>query len=274
MKHNFPAEYDCGVKRAIGISGIHGLVGSSIAEYAVSQGLETYEIDFRINLLPRPGDVIVFASGDPRKFWAQENPKEFYFKEIQKALEIFSYCKNDNKVVLISTTELNTFEVQLGSKLEPNSSNSSPKRDFSTYATAKLLIELLCKDLLKDFFIARLCGILSHRAKKGTIHDLIFQGKSWISPNSRLQVISDKNLARYILDAAVKKDGIGTFNVVPTGYVYWQEIIDQAKQPLKFQKNCDPTTLIVSNLQLQKLLDYKIDSCSVELDGFFKNAKG
>lgn len=258
---------------AIGISGINGLVGSSLADHAISEGIETYEVDFRKNLLPKTGDVIIMASGDPRKFWAQENPHEYYFKEINQALEIFSYCKERNRLVLISTTELNSFEVKWNSEQGLDLNKESQKFNAFTYKACKSIIELLCMDLMEDFFIARTCGIISHRATKGTIYDLLFKGKSWINPDSQIQLISDSNLARYVFDAAVKTEHIGTFNVVPTGFVYWKDLINQLAQPLLFQKDCDPTKLIVSNYKLQQLLKYEIDSCSEELKKFFQENK-
>lgn len=257
---------------SIGVTGFKGLIGKSIVDYALLMGIKTYEVDFRKKLMPKPGHTVIIASGDSRKFWAQENPVNYFLKEINHAIEVFSFCRdNGNKVVLISTTQLNSLETIL----TPNSLHNVQPKDYkegktSTYSTCKFIIELLCRDLISEYFIARTCGVISKRLKKGTVHDLVVNGRSWVNPESRLQIISDLSLAKYVIDA-VSSDATGTFNLVPNGFITWNDLINRIDRPLLLQKVCQSTHLVVDNAKLRELLKYEIKSCSEELDYFFES---
>lgn len=253
-------------RQIIGIVGINGLVGSAIKRRLVELEHEVYEVDFRRNKKLLPQGSVVIACGNPSKFLAHKNPEKFLEAEIKKHLPILeSASKNKNQVVLISSTEIEL----LSNFKEPNTPEHIKSR-ISAYSYTKLALEYLTSELTLKPFIARLCGVLSDRSHKGSIHDLCKNGNSWINPETEIQLISEDSMAKYLVDGAINKRAYGVFNIVPSGYIAWGKFIEITRSQISFQADNPKYTLVADNGPLRKLLGYPVQNCEAEIIQFVK----
>lgn len=170
------------------VIGARGLVGSAIARYLESKGLEYRKIqkENSSKFIGKSCDILIYANGNAFKYKAKEDP---WFDFEASVASLAGYVNNINfkKFVHISTVDVydNTFSTS--DTMESATINTFK---LSTYGYHKYLAENYVQHFCDDYLIFRLPGLVGKGLTKNPAYDFIHSHKSvMISGSSRLNFI-------------------------------------------------------------------------------------
>ena len=137
----------------------------------------------------------------------------------------------------------------------------------NNYGKNKLISELIIRLYCKKWLIFRPSTIISIKAKKGLLHDLLNSKKVFLNPNSSYSLIRSETIAKIIL--GIKKNN-EIFNISGNGSVKIKELKKKLRSISKFDLNKKNEEYIIETKKINKLLKNPIPMSSAEIGKIIK----
>ena len=180
----------------IGILGSEGFLGSELHSY-FKVNHDVYGIT-RSNYKQNKGeefDIFINANGNSRRYWANNNILEDYEASTSSVYKTFFHFKTEY-YIYISSAEVygshrNLKKINENTVIDPKS--------LCAYGFHKYLSELIVKKYAKKYLILRCSAMIGRNIKKGPFKDLINDKPLFITPDSKLQFITNSEIAKIIM---------------------------------------------------------------------------
>ncbi|KKU89912.1 MAG: hypothetical protein UY21_C0028G0004 [Microgenomates group bacterium GW2011_GWA1_48_10] len=208
-------------KLKIGVLGGKGLLGSALV-LELGNDFETVAID-RENYKDHLGasfDVLINANGNSKRFWANEHiVEDFEASTASVYRSLFDF--NFRKYIYISSSDV----------YEDHSSPTTTKeetvincRNLSPYGFHKYLSEQIVAKNAPDHIILRCSMMIGQNITKGPFFDALHGKPLFITPGSRLQLITVHEVARIVRAVIGGSVSNEVFNVGGTGTFLFERI--------------------------------------------------
>jgi nucleoside-diphosphate-sugar epimerase len=161
----------------IAVLGSNGFIGSAVS----SRLREKHEVvsitrDEYKHFLGSSYDVFVNCNGNSRKFWANNNRKEDFKLSVQSVYE--SLCDfRFKKYIYVSSMDVYV---------------------NNTYGYHKKLAEGIISDATHNCVFLRCSSVIGKGMKKGVVKDIMEEQPVFISPESRIELITNTDIARVV----------------------------------------------------------------------------
>ena len=203
--------------------------------------------------------IFINANGNSSKFLANQSPQYDFDKSINVVFNsIFDF--KFNKYIFISSADV--YE-----NLNSTSENLIINNPRNNYGKNKLISELIIRLYCKKWLIFRPSTIISIKAKKGLLHDLLNSKKVFLNPNSSYSLIRSETIAKIIL--GIKKNN-EIFNISGNGSVKIKELKKKLRSISKFDLNKKNEEYIIETKKINKLLKNPIPMSSAEIGKIIK----
>jgi len=234
----------------IAVIGGEGVLGADLVEYLspfysvtpiTKQNYKFY--------IGQSFDIIVNANGNSKRFWANEHVIEDFMLStatVYKSLFDFKF----KKYIYISSSDV----YENHGRRSLSKENHLPDiKNLSPYGLHKHLSEIIVKKHAKDYLILRCSMILGKNLKKGPIYDIMHNKSLFISKESRLQMITTKEISNVTNFLVKKKKSNEIFNVGGKGTVSFNNISSFFSNPVKFSKSAEKQTYEINVDKLNKM---------------------
>lgn len=181
----------------IGVIGSNGFVGKRIVERLSAIGITRENYD---SMKGEQFDVLVNANGNSRKFWAESHPIEDFEAN---AVWTYRYTQDFKFDSFIQVSSLDVFTQ-------------------GNYSFSKRIAEEIVRRQ-RNYFILRCPAIVGTDMKKGLLYDVMNNKKVFLTPDSRLQFVTDTEIAE-IINIFTQLRGTVSYNVCGFGSVSVDEI--------------------------------------------------
>lgn len=198
-------------------------------------------------------DVVVNANGNSKRFWANENVLEDFdisTVAVYKSIFDFKY----STYIYISSSDVYKDH---SNPLSTSESQLNDLEGLSTYGLHKYLSEIIVKSNCPNYIILRSSMILGKNLKKGPIFDIINNKPLFISPTSRLQMITTYEIANVITFLIDKKIENDIFNVGGKGIVDFKKIQTYFSISITSSKKAETQSYEMNVSKLNRLFPLK-----------------
>lgn len=222
--------------KKVAIIGSNGMLGSDLVTYLRSYYTVTaINRDNYASYCNKTFDIVVNANGNSKRFWANKNIIEDFAlstTSVYKSLfDFYADC-----YIYISTSDV--YENH-SSPLSTKENQKINSKKLSPYGFHKYLSELIVKKYSKNYVILRSSLMLGTKLKKGPLHDILEKKPLFISKQSKLQMITTKEIARCIQFFVEKKIMNKTFNIGGKNVVPFKDIHKFFNFPVLFSKDAE-----------------------------------
>lgn len=250
----------------IAVIGSNGMLGSDLVSYLSP----TYRVtginrDNYSNLIGSTFDCIINANGNSKRFWANKHVlDDFSISTISvyKTIVDFS-CKT---YIYISSSDV--YENHTSSKFTLENQTISPDT-LSAYGLHKYISESIVRNQNKHYLILRSSMILGKNLKKGPIYDILHRRSLYITRESRLQMITTKEVARIIDFLLTNRISREVFNIGGKGAVLFKNIDAKMRMPVTFMNDGEKQEYEVSVAKLKKI--YPLETSTNYLQEFLNS---
>jgi len=228
----------------VAVIGSNGFLGRELCR-VLSKSYHVTEIN-RDNIeecfrLKHPFDYVINANGNSKKFWANNNPLEDFELSTRSVYESVLKLRYKRYIYMSS--------VDAGCD--------------NFYGLNKRLAEEIIKFCTKEYIILRCSVILGKEMKKGVVKDILDNSDIYVTPDSRLQFITNTELAN-ILVRIIDRGIYGVeISACGTGSVSVPEIATILGKPIKYSdkltKQCfedNTDNLLILYPELRSSKDY------------------
>lgn len=211
-----------GVRR-VGVVGANGFVGSAfrrLLERAPDVALTPITRENRAAHHGQAFDVVIDASGNARRFFAEEQPVEEFDASVYQPLRtVHEYP---------ATLHVHISSVDVYADLRsPATTREDTVIDVgaqSHYGFHKLLAEQVARHYAKRWLVVRLAGMVGPGLRKNPVYDLLHGAPLRIHPDSQYQFMHTDVVARAVWDLVARGIEQRTLNVCGDGLVSPREI--------------------------------------------------
>lgn len=181
--------------KSVAIIGSNGVLGSDLVRY-LSDSFKIHAIN-RENYDSYIGqyfDVVINANGNSKRFWANENilsDFEASTKSVYKSIFDFTF----DQYFYISSSDVYADHTRPATTEE---SSTDTEHVLSPYGFHKVLSERIVKNYAKKYIILRSSLVLGMNLKKGPIFDILNDKPLFIALNSKIQMITTREIANII----------------------------------------------------------------------------
>jgi nucleoside-diphosphate-sugar epimerase len=234
------------------ILGGRGFLGSALARYCARRGWDHAAIDQDnyASWAGRSCDLLVNASGNSRKFLANDSPVEDFdqnVRSVRRILEDFRYGM---------FAQFSSADVYPDSSSESVTSETQPidPARQTRYGFHKHVAELCVRHRAPKWVILRLSGFVGPGLRKNAVYDVVHGNVLWVDPESEFQYLHVYELARLIFEIAARNELAGeVVNVASRGVVSVREVAAWAGKPVC----CRPgSPRVRCELNISKLLGH------------------
>jgi len=239
--------------KTLAIIGGDGMVGSDLIKYLNS--------DFSVTSITKKNysefisksfDVLVNANGNSKRFWANKNVLEDFnlsTVSVYKSIFDFRYTIyiyiSSSDVYKNHSSPLTTVESIIDGE------------GLSAYGLHKYLSETVVKNNCPNYIILRSSMALGENLRKGPIFDILNNKSLFISPSSRLQMITTKELANVIKFLLDQNKTNNVINTGGKGTVSFESIQSYFSAPVAFSKDTEEQIYEMNVEKLDKLFSLK-----------------
>lgn len=230
------------------ILGGNGFVGSAFSRICQKQNLEHCIItrENYAKCIGRHCDVFINANGSSSKLLGNKDPKSDFdinVKSTHNTLMDFKF----KKYVLISSCDVYPDCSSPAITSEDSSIDISKQ---SVYGFHKYLAEQCVQNASEQWLIMRLGGMVGIGLRKNAIFDILYGGKMWLDPESKLQFINTNDVAKITIDLLDKKIDNEIYNLCGDGLVKLQEVINRTGKHIQIMTN---SPNVIYNVNISKI---------------------
>ncbi|MBI2596906.1 NAD-dependent epimerase/dehydratase family protein [Candidatus Daviesbacteria bacterium] len=222
------------IRRSLAILGANGLLGKDLTRYLADKfditpiTRENYE-----HQKEKEFDVFINANGNSRRFWALQNIyKDFEASTVSVYKTLFDF--KFKKYIYFSSVDV---YANPGRPKNTSEDDMIDVSNLNNYGFHKYLSEQIIKNALDDYIILRPSMIIGKNLKKGPFFDIIKGKPLFMTPDSRLQIITTFAISEIIsmLTSRMIKNEI--FNIGGEGAVYFVNISEYFEVSIKWSNN-------------------------------------
>ena len=250
----------------IAVIGSNGMLGSDLVSYLSSiNSITGINRDNYSNLIGSTFDCIINANGNSKRFWANKHVLEDFTRStisVYKTIVDFT-CK-----IYIYISSSDVYENHTSSEFTLENQSINPD-NVSAYGLHKYLSECIVRNHNKYYLILRSSMILGKNHKKGPIYDILHKHPLYITRESKLQLITTKEVARIIDFLLTNKISREIFNMGGKGAVSFKNIDAKVRMPVTFMKKIEKQEYEMSVAKLGKI--YPLETSTNYLVEFLNN---
>lgn len=161
-------------------------------------------------------DIIINANGNSKRFWANSHPVEDF---IASTVSVYNSLFDFKCSVYVYISSSDVYENHTSPRYTKEDVSIAPDK-LTPYGLHKYFSELLIRKYVNNYLVLRSSMILGKNLKKGPLYDVVHHAPLFISRDSRLQMITTREIADIIntlIDNKVTQDvlnvgGVGTFS--------------------------------------------------------------
>jgi len=242
------------------------MLGSDLVSYLSSiYSVTGINRDNYSNLIGSTFDCIINANGNSKRFWANKHVLEDFTKStisVYKTIVDFT-CK-----IYIYISSSDVYENHASSKFTLENQSINPD-NVSSYGLHKYLSECIVRNHSKHYLILRSSMILGKNHKKGPIYDILHKHPLYITRDSKLQMITTKEIAQIIDFLLTNKISKEIFNMGGKGTVSFENIDVRMQIPVTFMNKVEKQEFEMSVGKLGKI--YPLETSTNYLAEFLNN---
>jgi nucleoside-diphosphate-sugar epimerase len=238
------------------ILGGNGTLGSAFVDI-LKKRKEKYKIITKDNYnfyKNKKCSIFINSNGNSSKFLASQSPQNDFEKSVTVVFNSIFDFKYDKYVFISSADVYDNLDKTSESVIINN-----PRND---YGKNKLISELIIRLYCKKWLIFRPSTIISIKAKKGLLYDLLNSKKVFLNPNSSYSLIRSETVAKIILGTKKNNE---IFNISGTGSVKINELKKKLNSISKFNLNKKKEEYVIETKKINKLLKKPIPKTSTEI---------
>jgi nucleoside-diphosphate-sugar epimerase len=243
----------------ITIIGAKGFVGSALVRYFSKKDYKTKLVtrESYSKLIGERSDVVIDASGNSKKYLAEDDPvKEFNFSVQHRLKTLFDFPA-DLHIHISSVDVYNDLSSHAttseGKIIDPSLS--------SNYGFHKMIAEQIIQHYSNRWLIIRLAGMVGKGLRKNPVYDILNGLPIRIHPDSQYQFMNTDDVARIVCGLLEKNIHGEIFNVCGDGLVSPHQIASFADKAIDL-------SLIDVN-ESKRIVDISID----KIKKYFKMPK-
>lgn len=244
--------------KTLAIIGSNGLLGSDLVRY-LGKSFNVTPIN-KDNYQPQIGkhfDIVINANGNSKRFWANQNPQDDFIVSTASVYKsIFDFpCE---LYIYISSSDV--YENHTEVKYTKEQDEIDPK-NLQPYGLNKYLSELIVKKYKEKFLILRASMILGSNLKKGPFYDIFHNTPLFITPKTKLQLITTHAVADIIRTLLEKSVICETLNIGGEGVFDFTKIEEYVDNKLQISPKAE-TQIYEMNVEKIKSLfpDLKVSN--------------
>jgi dTDP-4-dehydrorhamnose reductase len=220
--------------KTLAVIGGNGMLGADLVEYLGPHfSVKSITKENYSEFINKSFDVLVNANGNSRRFWANENILEdFSLSTISVYNSLFNF--KFSQYIYISSSDV--YEKHNSNKYA-NEEDVPSAEALTPYGFHKYISELIVKKYAKNFLIIRPSMILGRKMKKGPIYDIMHNKTLFIPKESKLQMITTREISKIIHFLIGKKIANKIFNCGGKGTVSFKKINKYFSCPVKFNQS-------------------------------------
>ena len=240
--------------KRLAIIGGNGMLGSDLVRHLSS----TFSVTSitRENYNAHRGsvfDVLINANGNSKRFWANQNVLEDFnlsTLSVYKSLFDFKF----GIYVYISSSDV--YEKH-NKKIYTKEENVPGISNLSAYGLHKYISEQIVENHARKYLILRCSMMLGENLKKGPIYDILTNKPLFVSNDTKLQMITTREVLDIIRLLIAKKYFNKIFNVGGRGTVSFKEINKFFSTPISFLKKAEKQEYEMNVEKLKKAYPLK-----------------
>jgi dTDP-4-dehydrorhamnose reductase len=243
------------------ILGGNGTLGSALVDI-LKKKKEKFKIITKKNYSfykKKKCTIFINANGNSSKFLANQSPQYDFDKSIYVVFNSIFDFKFD-KYIFISSADV--YE-----NLNSTSENLIINNPRNNYGKNKLISELIVRLYCRKWLIFRPSTIISLKAKKGMLHDLLNSKKVFLNPNSSYSLLGSETIAKAIL--AIKKNN-EILNISAKGSIMINKLKKKLNSNSKFNINKKKENYSINTEKINKLLKKPIPNSKDEISEIIK----
>lgn len=240
--------------KTLAVIGGDGMVGSDLVN-SLSSNFSVTPItkENYSKFINKSFDICINANGNSKRFLANKNVLEDFNAStvsVYKSIFDFKY----STYIYISSSDIYKDH---SSPLTTSEFKLFNSEELSSYGLHKYLSEIIVKNNCPNYMILRLSMVLGENLKKGPIFDVINKKSLLISPSSRLQMITTKELSN-LIKLLLSQDKTNTIvNVGGKGTVDFKNIQNYFSIPITFSRETEKQVYEMNVDKLNKLFPLK-----------------
>lgn len=210
-------------------------------------------------------DIVINANGNSKRFWANKNVLEdFALSTTSVYKSIFDFPA----ALYIYISSSDVYVDHTGSKTTKESQYIQTSA-LSSYGLHKYMSELLVKRHSKNYLILRCSMMLGSKPKKGPLYDILQKHPLYIAKESRLQMITTKEIAKCLYFLTKKKITNKIYNIGGKGTILFSNIQKFVDLPVFFSKDAEKQQYEMNVTVLADV--YPLKTSSVYLQDFLNS---
>lgn len=229
--------------------GGNGLVGSGFKRYFKKNKIPFKNIkrNNKKNFFKKKCDLLIDCNGNGSKRFGIENPIKDFKASVESVIENLYKIKFKKYLYISSCQVYQNLKFEKLTKEDAASLNSN----INSYGYNKLISENYIKMHSRKYLIIRLPYVIGPMLKRNPFYDLLYQKRSFISLNSKINCIHTDSIASICMKLVKKKVNgiynIGSKNTIKVGEII--KLLNLKKREIKSNNQ----TIDINNINLKKI---------------------
>lgn len=198
-------------------------------------------------------DIVINANGNSKRFWANSHPVEDFIASTESVYKsVFDFkCR-----VYVHISSSDVYNDHTNPRHTKEDTPTMPDA-LSSYGFHKYLSEIIIRKHVKKYLVLRSAMILGKNLKKGPFYDIAHRTPLFITKDSRLQLITSREIAN-IIRFFVSKGIYGqVFNIGGRGSFSFHDIETYVQVPVTYSGDSQKQEYEMSVAKMLKLYPLK-----------------
>lgn len=198
-------------------------------------------------------DIVINANGNSKRFWANSHPVEDFIASTESVYKsIFDFkC-----VVYVYISSSDVYADHTSPQHTKEDAPITPDM-LTPYGLHKYFSELLIQKYVKNYLVLRSSMILGKNFKKGPLYDVVHHTPLFIRKDSRLQMITTKEIANILLFLLSKRVYRQVYNIGGRGSFSFRDIGTYFQIPVTYSGGSEKQEYEMNVAKIRKLYPLK-----------------